>query len=295
MILNHRTCQKPLPCDNTFVEIGFGRGDFLISLAKKQKNNQIIGFEISGISVEKAEKRIRRLGITNVLLIQMDAFWGFHFLLKRQSVRDIFINFPDPWFKKRHFKRRLTSPERLSIFASRLKRGGTIRIKSDYKPFIDYTVRSAEELGIFRIKEAHRTSPNPLTKYEEKALSRGGKVYEIILELIEHPAFREPEIKEAIDMFRVRKKGKLLQDIAKNQEVKVMDGTVLKTFKVFGCGDRKLIECLISERGFTQRFLLEVKEHGEFSEIDISPFSEVIRTEGIRKAVEKVSELWIRP
>lgn len=295
MILNHRTCPKPLPYDNTFVEIGFGRGDFLIKLAEEQKNYQIIGFEISGISLEKTEKRLRRLGITNVLLIQMDAFWGFHFLLKRQSVREIFLNFPDPWFKKRHFKRRLTSPERLSIFASRLKRGGTIRIKSDYKPFIDYTVSSAEELGAFRITEAHRASPNPITKYEEKALSRGEKVYEIILELIEHPAFMEPDIKEAIGMFKVRKKGKLIQDMAKNQEVKVTDGTMLKTFKVLGCGDRKFIECLISEKGFTQRFLLEVREYGEFSEIDISPFSEVIRTEGIKKAVEKVAELWIRP
>ena len=170
-----------------------------------------------------------------------------------------------------------------------------IRVKSDYKPFIEYTIQSAEELGTFRITEAQETSSSPLTKYEEKARSFGREVYEIILELIEHTALREPEVKEVADMFRVRKKGKLIQDRAENQEVELSEGVILKTFKVLECGDRKLIECLISEKGFTQRFLLEVREDGEFCEVDISPFSEVIRTEGIKKAVETASELWIKP
>ncbi len=295
MIINHRTCKKPLPCEKILVEIGFGRGDFLVRLAQDNTDSTIIGFETSGISIEKAENRLRRLGITNVLLIQMDAFWGFHFLLKEKSVREVFINFPDPWFKKRHFKRRLTSKEKLCMFASRLVKGGRIKIRSDYEPFVEYSVRSAKEIGTFYITKRRLLPYEPLTKYEGKALSFGREIHEIILELKEHPAFKGPPLKEVKDMLQLKKKGRFRSNEAQNQTIRVRENIILKTFRVIESKDTKLIECLISEYGFTQRFFIQIKEEEGISCIDVSPFSEVIRTEGIKMAVEKFSELWIKP
>jgi tRNA (guanine-N7-)-methyltransferase len=296
MILNHRSCEKPLNLKDLVVEIGFGRGDFLISLARKHPDETFLGFELSGISIEKTYKRLLREGITNVILVQMDAFWGFHFLLKKGAVKVIYLNFPDPWFKKRHKKRRLTSLKNLSMFASKMKKGARLILTTDYGPLVEYTAEEAEKAGCFQIREA-LTPPEVLkTKYAQKAIARGMGIRTIELELFSNPVYTPPSVELAEEMFPVKLKAPPTREKLSNRLFRLDEKTVLKTYSCLETPDRILIEALLSEEGFVQRFFVEVKkDRGDSYLMDISPFSEIIRTEKVKKAVKVLAEEGIRP
>ena len=295
MIINHRTCEKPLPFDGLIVEIGFGRGDFLIETARKYPEKTILGFELSGISIEKAHSKLKKEGIGNVLLINMDAFWGFHFLLMDESVEKIYMNFPDPWFKKRHFKRRLTSIRNLNMFAKKLKQEGFIRILTDYLPFALDTLESATETGLFKTELRRVDRPSTLTKYAIKALEGGRKIYEIILIRLKKPECEETSVKEARNLFPKKFSSKPGFKEISNREFRIRERVVLKTGDIIGDEDKSLIECLLSEEGFVQKFFIEIKRKGEEYLIDISPYSEVIRTENLQFAVDKLGEMIFKP
>ena len=295
MIINHRTCEKPLPFDGLIVEIGFGRGDFLIETAKKYPAKTILGFELSGISIEKAHSRLKKEGIKNVFLVSMDAFWGFHFLLQDESVEKIYMNFPDPWFKKRHFNRRLTSNRNLAMFARKLKHYGFIKILTDYLPFADDTLKSAAQTGLYRTDLKKVDRPFTLTKYALKALNEGRKIYEIILTRLGKPEYEETSVKEAGNLFPKKFSSKPHLKEVTNREFRIRERVILKTGNIIGNEDQALIECLLSEEGFVQKFFIEIKRKGNEYLIDISPYSEVIRTENLKTAVDKLAEMIFKP
>jgi len=162
-------------------------------------------------------------------------------------VERIYINYPDPWFKKRHVKRRITSAENLYLFSTKLKRGGEIRIRTDYFPFVEYTLREAEKLKCFThtlrklsVVEVRGKEPN-LEKLRGQKLSPSPQV---------HLSFSE----------------------------------------VYRSGENFLIETLISENGFLQKFFISIRRRGDRYVVDVSPFSQVLRTENIQKAVKLVAE-----
>ena len=295
MIINHRTCEKPLPFDGLIVEIGFGRGDFLIEIARKYLEKTILGFELSGVSIEKAHSKLKRKGIKNVFLVNMDAFWGFHFLLKDQSVEKIYMNFPDPWFKKRHFKRRLTSSKNLNMFAKKLKQEGSIKILTDYLPFAQDTLESAHQTRVFKTELKRIKKPETITKYALKALESGRQIYEIILTRHGKPWYEEISVKEAGTLFPKKFSSKPHLKEATNREFRIKEKVILKTANIIGNENQALIECLLSEEGFVQKFFIEIKKKGDEYLIDISPYSEVIRTENLQMAIDKIGEIIFKP
>ncbi len=290
--INYKTVKKPLEWENLLVEIGFGRGDFTVKLAKENPERIILGFEISGVSVEKLLKRIKREGLKNVYCSKIDAYWGFYLLLKDSSVETIYMNYPDPWFKKKHHKRRLTSKENLYIFARKLKDNGEIRIRTDYYPFIEFTLENANELKAFEHSVRELSVKDPLTKYESKWLSMGRTLYELVLRKIWEP---EPvkirELKLIEEMYPVRVEGKKpkLENIT-GKEFKIGEPVYLKFFKAFEGEKGIVIETLLSENGFVQKFFTEIRrKEDNVYVVDISQYSEVLRTENLQKAVEFVA------
>lgn len=119
------------------VEIGFGNGDFLIHLARTQPDCNILGFEISSQSMDKAEAKIETLGLKNVRPVHTRAETALAHLLPPQSVREFHINYPDPWFKKKHQRRRLISRETVDLLASRLTRGGHLLLATDIREYAE--------------------------------------------------------------------------------------------------------------------------------------------------------------
>ncbi len=163
------------------LEIGFGYGAFLLHLARKDPDANVIGLEIAAECLRAVEKSIPRSGLTNVMPIHSTAETALHHLFTPSSIDEIHVNFPDPWFKKRHSHRRLMQRDTLDAMVSRLQPGGKLFLATD---IIEYAEMSAELLaetpGLDNLLSSEWANSMPgrvVTKYEGKAQREGRLCY----------------------------------------------------------------------------------------------------------------------
>ena len=164
------------------VEIGMGKGKFLMENAKRYKDINFIGIEKYDSILALALKKIPE-ELNNLKIIRLDA-------LKINEVFDeeittIYLNFSDPWPKKRHEKRRLTSPVFLEKYDLVFKENCHIVMKTDNNDLFEYSTESISEYGykityITRDLYNEDISDNIPTEYEKKFVSRGIKINKFI-------------------------------------------------------------------------------------------------------------------
>jgi tRNA (guanine-N7-)-methyltransferase len=172
----------PLPL---VVEIGFGRGEFLLELAQREPEQAFVGIEISYKRALKMARRLARLAIANVAIVEGRAEEVLRDALEDASVACFWLNFPDPWPKKRHARRRFVQPETLALLARRLVPGGVLRIATDdpdYAAWIDERLAAAPELENRYAPDRWRPGvlDRPATAYELewRALGRSFHFFE---------------------------------------------------------------------------------------------------------------------
>jgi tRNA (guanine-N7-)-methyltransferase len=163
------------------LEIGFGYGAFLLHLARVNPDANVIGIEIANKCLSAAEEKVERGRIQNVRIIHSTAETALHHLFQPANLSQIHINFPDPWFKKRHGHRRLMQRDTLDAMVSRLAPGGLFFLATD---IIEYAEMSAELLaetpGLDNLLPTPWANAMPgrvTTKYEGKALREGRASY----------------------------------------------------------------------------------------------------------------------
>ncbi|MCY4537320.1 MAG: tRNA (guanosine(46)-N7)-methyltransferase TrmB [Chloroflexi bacterium] len=163
------------------VEIGFGDGDYLVNLAGTSPDANVIGLEISSQSMDKAERKISQLGLRNVRPIHATAETALAHLLPPESVAEFHINFPDPWFKKKHRRRRLIKRETVDMLTSRLLAGGTLLLATDILAYAELAHETfAESAGLNNALETPWARDLPgrfRSKYESKAYREGRRAY----------------------------------------------------------------------------------------------------------------------
>lgn len=113
------------------VDLGSGRGRFLLKMAQVQPDWNFLGLEIREPLVVQANTWRDKLGLTNLHYLFCNANNSLRLLLAPQSVQGVSIQFPDPWFKRRHQKRRVVQPELVTDLAVCLRVGGYLFIQSD--------------------------------------------------------------------------------------------------------------------------------------------------------------------
>ncbi len=116
------------------LDIGCARGEFLLKMAQLQPNTNFLGIEIRQPLVELASQEKEKLGLTNLhYLFGSMNYYAATLLpsLPKNSLHFITIQFPDPWFKRKHNKRRVVQPELVKILVDYLVEGGTIFLQSD--------------------------------------------------------------------------------------------------------------------------------------------------------------------
>jgi tRNA (guanine-N7-)-methyltransferase len=175
------------------IEIGMGKGRFLMDMAKKYPENNYIGVErytsVLLRAVEKAEREAEDNdgnGLSNFRFLCEDAA-KLTEIFAPGEIERIYLNFSDPWPKERHAKRRLTSVNFLRIYEQILPADGVIEFKTDNQDLFTFSLESAKEAGWLIEKSTRDLHHDPMgegnvmTEYEEKFSSKGNPICKMVI------------------------------------------------------------------------------------------------------------------
>ena len=188
-INEHPEVMCPFDALNSFkdyyLEIGSGKGQFLLEMAKKYPDIIFIGVEMNITCAGFTAKKLVENEIKNATLVRANAQVRTP-TIKDDSVEGIFLNFSDPWPKKRHAKRRLTSNNFLLEYYRILKHGAKLIFKTDNLDLFNYSLEMIQE-SPFKLVEANfsydgKAEFDAMTEYEENFRELGQPIYRLILE-----------------------------------------------------------------------------------------------------------------
>lgn len=171
------------------IEIGMGKGQFLLALAKQNPEINYIGIErYSSVLLRALEKfdTEEYHELKNIRFICMDAF-ELPEVFELGEVAKIYLNFSDPWPKARHARRRLTSVQFLAQYDKVLAKEGVVEFKTDNRPLFEFSLEQVEEADwrlLGHTFDLHHdevmNAGNVMTEYEEKFSSMGNPIHKLI-------------------------------------------------------------------------------------------------------------------
>ena len=168
------------------IEIGMGKGQFLMTLAQNNPDIAYVGIEkFSSVLVRALEKR-PALETDNLYFIRFDAEY-ITTIFGDGEVDRIYLNFSDPWPKDRHAKRRLTSKQFLDRYKNILSKDGDVIFKTDNRTLFDFSLEQAALADwsvvdhTYDLHNSHLNEGNIMTEYEEKFSSQGVPICEMII------------------------------------------------------------------------------------------------------------------
>ena len=174
------------------IEVGMGKGQFLLTLAAQNPQINYIGIERYSSVLLRAVEKFQELEAegkapANIRFICMDAN-DLPTVFAPAEVSRIYLNFSDPWPKARHARRRLTSNEFFKLYDQVLTADGTVEFKTDNRPLFDFSVEELETSELFVLDQLsydlHNDSTmnqgNIMTEYEAKFSSMGNPICKLI-------------------------------------------------------------------------------------------------------------------
>ena len=168
------------------IEIGMGKGRFLMTLARENPGINYVGIERYSSVLIRALQKMEAEPLSNLLFLCMDAGYLEQVFAPGEAER-IYLNFSDPWPKDRHARRRLTSPEYLTRYRNILADNGRVEFKTDNEALFDFSLESIKSAGWTLAgcsRDLHRdpkmSAGNVLTEYEEKFSAKGNPIYKLI-------------------------------------------------------------------------------------------------------------------
>lgn len=165
------------------VEIGFGMGQATAAIAAARPDDNFIGIEVHEPGVGALLQRIDESKLGNLRIVQHDAVAVLESMVAPSTLAGVHVYFPDPWPKKRHWKRRLIQPPFVALLASRLAPGGVLHCATDWQPYAEQMleVLSAEPLlANTTTGYAPRPAYRPETKFERRGLALGHGVWDLM-------------------------------------------------------------------------------------------------------------------
>ncbi len=171
------------------IEIGFGKGGFLVQVSQKFPERNFLGLETAAKMVEYAAGRLRKRGIRNVRLLRADAHYFLERFVRDGSVAGFHIYFPDPWPKQRHRKRRLLTPEFCRAVQRVLLPGGRICFATDFQEYFGQVRELFSSFPAFQALDpgdwVTRRPQEAITNYEIKYRREGRPIYYALYERVE--------------------------------------------------------------------------------------------------------------
>ncbi len=168
------------------VEIGMGKGKFLIEMARRNPEINYIGIERYSSVLIRALEKMEEEELTNIFFLRFDAE-NIEMIFKEGEVEQIYLNFSDPWPKDRHAKRRLTSGRFLGRYDHILVPNGKVIFKTDNRDLFEFSVEEAQTEGWtldLVTRDLHHSihaEGNVMTEYEEKFVAKGNAICKMII------------------------------------------------------------------------------------------------------------------
>ena len=164
------------------IELGIGKGRYLIDAAQQHPSLNYIGVEWAGKYLRIAHARCSKRNLSNVRLVRADAREFVEFFIRAESVRAYHLYFPDPWPKKRHHKRRLFNDGFVTEVVRTLLPGGLLWLVTDHD---DYFQAMREVLDRFHsLRETSLAWEGVRSNYEDKFLALGKKINRRVFEKV---------------------------------------------------------------------------------------------------------------
>ena len=167
------------------IEIGMGKGQFLMEMARRHPDIHYIGIEKFSSVLVRAVQKMEEEPLPNIHFIRMDAEYICN-VFEKGEVEEIYLNFSDPWPKERHTKRRLTSHQFLERYDQILKEGGSIQFKTDNRDLFDFSVEEIRSAGwtidqcTYDLHHSDFLEGNVMTEYEERFVAEGKPICKVI-------------------------------------------------------------------------------------------------------------------
>ncbi len=286
------------------VEIGFGNGLFLIEQARRNPEVNFVGIELSWGWVQHLAGRLDETDLVHVRLIHGEAHVALHYLFGSNTLQEVFINFPDPWPKKRHHARRLIQSALVTLVHDRLVSGGQMTIATDHRGYADWIATILENQRdlrpCFSTTAVHELISRIPTKYEQKACGANLPIYYFVWrkpsnsppttlvqkrEDMPHMVLEGPhDLERTLGACTSRTWGEAQQGIA-------VSTTLLRTYREL-TADSWLVELVVKEGKLSQQIgvAIVVRSHGQIL-LKLSAMGFPRPTWGVQRAVWHVAEL----
>lgn len=189
----------PLILDDVFgrraervLEIGFGDGENLLTLATRHPERDFLGIEVHGAGIGRTLNEAKMRGLTNLRVIRHDAVEVLEGNLPAASIDEVLIFFPDPWPKTRHRRRRLVQPDVAELLARVLKPAGVLRLATDWENYAEHMIEVLDACGGL-VNAAGpggfvaRPEDRPVTKFERRGERLGHRIADLEYRTVAQP------------------------------------------------------------------------------------------------------------
>lgn len=166
------------------IEIGMGKGRFIVEMARRDPDHNYIGIEVQTTATGIALKKQLEVQLPNLQLVCGDGN-DLTEMFASNEVAGIFLNFSDPWPKKRHTKRRLTYRTFLKQYQQVMQKDGQLEFKTDNRGLFEYSLTSMNNYGMvfdqvwLDLHASEEAADNVMTEYEEKFSQKGQPIYKL--------------------------------------------------------------------------------------------------------------------
>ncbi len=167
------------------LEIGFGMGDSLLTMAMQHPENNYLGIEVHKPGVGRLLGNIKKQALTNLKVVKFDAIEVLTKQIADESLTAIYLFFPDPWHKTRHHKRRIVQDDFIQLVRQKLLPGGQFHMATDWGDYAQHMLEHMQRAEGFKNMSRDgtyipRPDYRPVTKFERRGERLGHGVWDIL-------------------------------------------------------------------------------------------------------------------
>ncbi|WP_456476391.1 tRNA (guanosine(46)-N7)-methyltransferase TrmB [Oceanithermus sp.] len=266
------------------LEIGFGDGRFLVELARLHPEWNLLGAEVAPASVSRALRRLKREGVAQARLFRGDARFLLRNLVGPRALERVYVNFPDPWPKKKHAERRLLQVPFFRLLSTRLAAGGALLLTTDHPEYYEFATAEARASGLFEVRPGPPPPETLRTKYARKWLDQSRPIF--------HAAFvKTAEADEAFPPIRrypvphALMQGTLPPAEAFRKQVETAPEANVVLLEAWQAGPGLVVLARVEEAELAQEVLLEARPSSKGVYVGLRPSCSPLVTAGVKRAV----------